>query len=144
MNTGIKMMLVAAAAFVPAAAIAGDAARDAILQDYAAQAAAEDSGFSGFSGFSAERGRALYMGPHQGGNPETNACAACHTPDPTAEGRHRKTGRGIEPMAVSVNSGRFTDPDEVEKQFGRDCKNVLGRACTAQEKGDFITFLTGQ
>ena len=72
------------------------------------------------------------------------ACAACHTSDPTAEGRHLKTGRAIEPMAVSVNPGRFTDPDEVEKQFGRDCKNVLGRPCTAQEKGDFITFLTGR
>jgi hypothetical protein len=118
--------------------IAGDAARDAILRGYAEAAAAEDPGFSGFS---AERGERLYMGPHQGGNPETTACAACHTVDPTAEGRHRKTGRAIEPMAVSANPARFTDLEEVEKQFGRDCKNVLGRACTAREKGDFITFL---
>lgn len=142
MTPPIRLLLVGAAlALAPAAAIAGDAARDALLQGYADQAGAADPGFSGFS---AARGRALYMGPHQGGNPETNACAACHTSDPTAAGRHRKTGRGIEPMAVSVNPGRFTDPDEVEKQFGRDCKNVLGRACTAQEKGDFITFLAGQ
>ena len=126
MNGFAKLFLVGAAiAVTPVLAVAGDAARDAILQSYAEQAAGEDPGFAGFS---ADRGQALYMGPHQGGNPETTACAACHTADPAAEGRHRKTGRAIEPMAVSVNPGRFTDPEEVEKQFGRDCKNVLGRA----------------
>lgn len=142
MNTYSKLLLIGGAiALVPVLAVAGDAARDAILQGYATQAAVEDPGFSGFS---AEGGQSLYFGPHQGGNPETNACAACHTGDPAAEGRHRKTGRAIEPMAVSVNPKRFTDPDEVEKQFGRDCNNVLGRPCTAREKGDFITFLTGR
>lgn len=142
MNMSIRLSLAAAAiALMPAPALANEAARDAILQGYAEEAATEDSGFSGFS---AERGQSLYMGPHQGGNPETDACAACHTADPTAEGRHRKTGRAIEPMAISANPARFTDPEEVEKQFGRDCKNVLGRACTAQEKGDFITFLLGK
>ena len=142
MNTPTRLLLIGAAlALMPALAVAGDVARDAVLQGYAEQAAAEDPGFAGFS---AERGQRLYAGPHQGGNPQMTACAACHTSDPTAEGRHLKTGRAIEPMAVSVNPGRFTDPDEVEKQFGRDCKNVLGRPCTAQEKGDFITFLTGR
>lgn len=142
MNMSTRLFILGAAiALAPALAVAGDAARDAILQGYAEQAAAADPGFSGFS---AERGARLYAGPHQGGNPDTNACAACHTADPTAEGRHRKTGRAIQPMAVSINPERFTDPDEVEKQFGRDCNNVLGRPCTAQEKGDFITFLTGR
>ena len=142
MNGFGKMSLIAAmVALAPVVAMAGNAARDAILQGYAEEAVAEDPAFAGFS---AERGQSLYMGPHQGGNPETNACAACHTTDPTAEGRYRKTGRAIEPMAVSVNPDRFTDLEEVEKQFGRDCKNVLGRACTAQEKGDFITFLSGR
>lgn len=141
MNGLVKASLIGAmVGLMPAAVMAGGAARDAILQRYAEEAAAETPAFSGFS---AERGRALYMGPHEGGNPEMNACAACHTADPTAEGRHRKTGRAIEPMAVSVNPDRFTDLEEVEKQFGRDCKNVLGRACTAEEKGDFITFLSG-
>jgi len=142
MTKPIRLSLAAAAiALMAAPTLAGDAERDAILQGYAGEAAAEDSSFSGFS---AERGESLYMGPHQGGNPETAACAACHTVDPTAEGRHRKTGRAIEPMAVSANPARFTDLEEVEKQFARDCKNVLGRACTAQEKGDFITFLLGK
>lgn len=142
MNKSIKLSLVAAAvALAPVLALAGGAARDALLQGYAEEAATEDPAFSGFS---AERGQSLYFGPHQGGNPETDACAACHSNDPAAQGRHRKTGRAIEPMALSVNPDRFTDPAEVEKQFGRDCKNVLGRACTASEKGDFITFLSGR
>lgn len=119
------------------AAAAGEPSRDKILDAYAAQArqTAPD-----FSGFSAARGRALYLGPHAGGSPE--ACASCHTSDPAANGRHYKTGRAIEPMAVRANPARFTDPAEVEKRFARDCKNVLGRACTATEKGDFITFLS--
>ena len=69
-------------------------------------------------------------------------CASCHTPDPTQAGRHVKTGREIEPMAVHVTPDRFTDLSKVEKRFSRDCPNVLGRECTAREKGDFILFLT--
>lgn len=134
----------AALTFVTAAALAvgtGDPRRDAILAGYAAQAKAADADFSGFS---AERGRALYMGPHQGGTGEADACAGCHTLDPRRPGQHVKTGRVIEPMAVSANPARFTDAADVEKRFRRDCKNVLGRACTPAEKGDFITFLAGQ
>jgi hypothetical protein len=32
----------------------------------------------------------------------------------------------------------------VEKRFDCDCPNVLGRACTAEKKGDFITYLKEQ
>lgn len=121
-----------------ALAAANDPARAGLLNGYAAQAKAQNPSFTGFS---AERGRALYLGPHSGGNTDTPACAACHTATPTATGRHVKTGRSIEPMATSANPSRFTDPAQVEKRFDRDCPNVLGRACTALEKGDFITFL---
>lgn len=133
--------LALAGATVAFAAGTGDPRRDAILAGYAAEAKAADPGFAGFS---AERGRALYLGPHPGGRGEANACAACHTPDPRHPGQHVKTGRAIEPMAVSANPARFTDAGEVEKRFRRDCKNVLGRACTPAEKGDFVTFLAGQ
>jgi hypothetical protein len=133
--TATALTLVAAAAVL--ATGSGDP-RDAILAGYAAEAKAADPGFAGFS---AERGRALYTGPHQGGSGEANACAACHTPDPRRPGQHVRTGRLIEPMAVSANPARFTDAADVEKRFRRDCKNVLGRACTPTEKGDFITFL---
>ncbi|WP_376960034.1 DUF1924 domain-containing protein [Azospirillum sp. A26] len=136
------LLLAAAVAFGTGVALAasGDAERTRILDGYAAQAKAPD-----FTGFSAERGQALYLGPHAGGTvAETPACASCHTRDPAATGRHYKTGRDILPMAVSANPKRFTDPAEVEKRFGRDCVNVLGRACTAREKGDFITFLSNR
>lgn len=139
----MKLSLIAAlvAALAAGTALAASNPRAALLDALAIQAAKETPGFAGFS---AERGRALYLGPHAGGKAETNACAACHTPNPAATGRHHKTGRDIPPLAVSANPKRFTDPAEVEKRFERDCPNVLGRACTAREKGDFITYLSGQ
>jgi hypothetical protein len=36
---------------------------------------------------------------------------------------------------VSVTPARYTDPAKVEKWFKRNCTEVLGRVCTAQEKG---------
>ncbi|EKV29792.1 Ubiquinol--cytochrome c reductase, cytochrome B subunit [Caenispirillum salinarum AK4] len=123
-------------------ASAGDAAdRAAILSGYAEQAAADDPGFSGFT---AARGEDLFRTRWAGGDARTPACTACHTEDPRAQGRNAKTGRPIEPAAVSVEPDRFTDIDEVEKQFRRDCDSVLGRACTAREKGDYITFMQEQ
>lgn len=141
MKLRLALTLAAALAASSAFAAADNPSRTRILDGYAAQAKAVDPGFSGFS---AECGRSLYMGPHAGGKAETNACAACHTQTPTAVGRHHKTGRDIPPMAVSSTPKRFTDAAEVEKRFERDCPNVLGRACTAREKGDFITFLSNQ
>lgn len=137
------LLLAAVAVLATGAALAAtvDPNRTKILDGYAAQAKAQSPDFAGFS---AERGRALYLGPHSGGKAETTACAACHTENPAGTGRHYKTGRDIPPMAVSVTPKRFTDPAEVEKRFERDCVNVLGRACTAREKGDFITFLASR
>lgn len=142
MRTRSRLMLAAVASFVgAAAAVAADPARDAILAAYARQATNETAGFAGFS---AARGERLYLGPHAGGNPQTPACAACHGPDPRSPGRHVRTGRPIAPMAVSADPRRFTDAADVDKRFARDCPNVLGRPCTAAEKGDFITFLAGR
>jgi len=139
-----RLMLAAAVALVPLAviaglplaAIAGDARRDAILADYAAKA--------GAATFSAQRGETLFRTKWTGGDPRTSSCTACHTADPRQPGQNAKTGRPIEPVAVSANPRRFTDPAKVEKQFTRDCRSVLGRDCTPLEKGDYITFLAGQ
>lgn len=121
------------------AAGAGDPRRDAILANYAAAAKAADPSFAGFS---AERGRALYLGPTRAASRDQRLCRLPHL---RSRGRrHVRTGRNIEPMAVSANPARFTDAKEVEKRFGRDCKNVLGCGCTPLEKGDFITFLAGR
>jgi len=122
-------------------ALAGDPARDALLADYAAQAKQADPGFQGFS---AERGLALYATRHPEAKPETPACAACHGEDPRLPGQNARTGKTIPPMAVSANPKRFTDRDDVEKWFGRNCKEVLGHDCTALDKGDYITFLANR
>ncbi|KAA0677703.1 DUF1924 domain-containing protein [Roseomonas genomospecies 6] len=142
----MKLLLVLAAVAATTAGIAlaatADPNRTKILDGYAAEAKKADPSFTDFS---ADRGWALYLGPHSGGKvAETPARASCHTQNPAGPGRHYRTGRAIEPMAVSANPKRLTDPAEVEKRFERDCVNVLGRACTAREKGDFITFLAGQ
>jgi hypothetical protein len=92
---------------------------------------------AGFSGFSAQRGAAFFKTTHG----REWSCASCHTPSPTATGRHAKTDKPIAPLAPSANVERFTRPDKVEKWFRRNCNDVLGRACTASEKGDVLAYL---
>jgi hypothetical protein len=124
-------------------ALASEAApvgRDTVLATFASQARQRDASFAGFS---AERGRLFWTTPHTGGNPDTPSCTACHTQDPHAVGQTR-AGKAIEPMAVSRNPQRFTDPGKVDQWFERNCNTVLGRACTPIEKGDVITYLTSQ
>ncbi len=116
------------------------AGQDAVLAALTEQAKQADQGFKGFS---AESGKALFLGTHQGGKPDTPSCTTCHTNDPRAAGKTR-AGKEIAPMAVSVNAERFTDLAKVEKWFGRNCNSVLGRDCTAQEKGDVAAWLVAQ
>lgn len=117
-----------------------DPRRDAILGELLAQAKKDAPGFAGFS---AERGAAFYKATQKGGKPDTASCTSCHGSSPQERGKTR-AGKDIEPMAVSKNPARYTDRDNVEKWFGRNCNDVLGRACTAREKGDFITSMMGQ
>jgi mono/diheme cytochrome c family protein len=90
-----------------------------------------------FAGFSAQRGERFFGSAH--GNDWS--CASCHTDRPVAPGRHAKTGKTIAPLAPAANPGRFTDAATAEKWFKRNCNDVLGRACTAQEKGDVLQYL---
>lgn len=69
------------------------------------------------------------------------SCASCHTANPKNDGKHATTGRLIAPLAPIANPERLTDAKKVEKWFTRNCKEVHGRECTAQEKGDFIQYL---
>jgi hypothetical protein len=99
--------------------------------------AAARAGVPGFAGFSAERGKQFFHVTH--GNDWS--CASCHTSSPAAQGRHAKTGKEILPLAPAANPQRFTDAAKVEKWFDRNCKDVLGRVCSAQEKGDVLAYL---
>lgn len=129
--------LLSIASFLPAFANAG---RDTVLAHYLALAKKHDPRFAGFS---AKRGSAFFHETHTGGHPETRSCTVCHTQDVRARGRTR-AGKMIEPMAVSRTPTRFTDLAKDEKWFFRNCRTVLGRECTPQEKGDFIAFMASQ
>jgi hypothetical protein len=126
-------ILLAASVISTFAFAAANPARQAILDGYAKEA--------GVTAFSAERGRALFEATHGGGKPDTPSCTTCHGVNPRSAGQTR-AGKAIDPMAVSRNPKRFTDPSFVEKWFTRNCDGVLGRPCTATEKGDIIAYLS--
>ena len=90
-----------------------------------------------FAGFSAQRGEAFFNSTHG----QDWSCSSCHTKDPTAVGKHAKTDKPIQPLAPGANAERFTSPAKVAKWFKRNCNDVVGRACTAQEKGDVLAYL---
>jgi hypothetical protein len=140
MNVASVMLVFVVTLALLGRAACADPRRDAILADLLAQARQAEPGFTGFS---AERGAALYQATHTGGKQGTASCTACHGPSPQGTGQTR-AGKTIEPMAVSKNPARYIDKATVEKWFTRNCQDVLGRACTAQEKGDFITYMMEQ
>lgn len=88
-------------------------------------------------GFSAARGASFFKSTHA----NDWSCATCHTDNPSATGKHARTGKVIKPLAPAANAQRFTDAAKVEKWFKRNCNDVLDRACTAQEKGDVLAYL---
>jgi hypothetical protein len=95
-----------------------------MMAGYAAEAARAQAGFSP----SAERGRQFY-GEKRGATEKMPSCTTCHTDDPIAA------------MAPVAGSPRFTDAAKTEKWFRRNCKEVVGRECTAAEKADLLRFL---
>jgi len=92
--------------------------------------------------FDAAAGRTLWQQQHpQAKLGQQVSCASCHSTDLTQTGKHIKTGKLIEPLAVRANPDRLTDAVKIEKWFNRNCNWTYGRACTAQEKGDFLLFI---
>lgn len=120
-------------AATPALTFAADTNPAALIQRYSAEAGQPAD---------AAAGKALFLGAHTGGKPDTPSCSTCHTMDPTKAGKLR-TGKAVEPMAPRVNPARFTDSAKVEKWFGRNCNSVFGRDCSAAEKADVIAYLNG-
>ena len=109
-----------------------------LLQGYAAQAKKEDPAFKEFS---ASAGDKFYHASVKHSSGRQISCATCHTDSPRNAGKHDKTSKEIPPLAPSVNKERFANSGNAEKWFKRNCQDVLERACTAQEKGNFIAYL---
>jgi hypothetical protein len=95
------------------------------------------NGNPAFGGFSAQRGASFFR-TQQGGD---WSCATCHTDDPRRGGKHAVTGKAIEPLAPAANPARFTDAAKTDKWFRRNCRDVLKRECSPQEKGDVVAYL---
>jgi len=99
----------------------------------------------GAGAFSADRGKQMWTQSFiqkKSGKPVQ--CASCHTASISQVGSHIRTGKIIEPMAVSVNGLRFNDAEKIEKWFLRNCKWTLGRECSVQEKGDFLSYFQSE
>ena len=109
-----------------------------MVRDYEAAARRElpDAAFKA----NAARGEKFFRTERSTAAGDKMACAACHTADPRQSGQTR-AHKKIEPLAPAANAARFSDPAKVEKWFGRNCNDVLGRPCTAAEKADFIAWL---
>jgi len=119
-------LMLASGLLAAAPAVASDAVQQ-LLERYRQQ---------GVAGFDAGAGAALWQQSFDG-----RSCASCHTADPTAVGRHRKTGKPIEPMAPSVNPQRLTDVKQIDKWLYRNCNWTLGRECSPQEAGNLLFWL---
>ena len=97
----------------------------------------------GAGDFSASRGEKMwhkeFPDPKKPGGKRT--CGTCHTDNLKSKGKHARTGKVIDALSPSVNRDRFTDKKFIEKWFKRNCKWVVGRECSPQEKGDFLEYL---
>ena len=69
------------------------------------------------------------------------SCASCHENPPNHDTKHIVTGKLIKPLSPNSNPERFSDQSKVEKWFKRNCNDVLGRECAAQEKADMLSWL---
>jgi len=91
---------------------------------------------NGATSFEALDGKALWYSEQN-----DRSCTSCHGTSPIAVGKHRKTGKKIMPMALSVNPERLAKAAKIEKWFLRNCKWTLGRECSPQEKGNILKWL---
>ncbi len=72
------------------------------------------------------------------------SCTTCHADSLRKTGKHIKTGKLIEPMALSINKKRYTKVKKIKKWFKRNCKWTIGRECSAQEQADILAYLIKQ
>ena len=117
------------AATLPAGA-ATDTTPEKLLAEYTAKAGSPPSPERGQKLYSTNFGRDLGL-----------SCASCHDGTPTKRGRHALTDKPIAPLAPAANAKRFTDRPAVELNFRMNCKDGVGRECTAAEKADVLSWL---
>lgn len=130
-----QIILLTIATNISLPAIAESSAVDDLLAEYRDQ---------GATSFQIENGNQLWSRNFTSKNGKNRQCVSCHPDDARIPGRHIRTGKTIEPMSPSVNRDRFADRAKIEKWFLRNCKWTIGRVCTAQEKGDLLTYLRAQ
>ncbi len=126
----VSVAVVAATLLVAAGAHAADTTAARQLERFSTASGAPGD---------AERGRLFFTSRHGG----EWSCASCHHDAPLTAGKHAKTGKAIDPIAPVANTAAFTDAGRVDKWFRRNCKDVLGRECSAREKADVLAYLLG-
>lgn len=84
-----------------------------------------------------EAGRVFFRSQHGG----EWSCASCHGVTPTQNGRHASTGRVLPPLAPAFNAKSLTDAAKMDKWLRRNCRDVVGRECSAGEKADVLAWL---
>ena len=87
---------------------------------------------------SAERGQAFFTRKF---GRDFDSCAACHGALPVRAGKDLVSEKAITALAPAVSPQRFTDKAKVEYRFAQNCKDVVGRDCSAQEKADVLSWL---
>jgi mono/diheme cytochrome c family protein len=87
---------------------------------------------------SPERGQAFFTRKF---GRDFDSCAACHGALPVSAGKDLVSEKPIAALAPAASPKRFTDKTAVEYRFGQNCKDVVGRACSAQEKADVLSWL---
>ena len=122
----IIVSLVSMAIF--SAANAGDTNASKQLQQWS-----EKAGSSG----NIENGKAFFVSTHG----KEWSCSSCHGNPPITQGKHASTNKTIDPLAPSFNPNAFTDQAKTDKWFRRNCNDVLGRECQAQEKANVLAYL---
>jgi len=130
------IMILLCMAALPAQLLASEAVITQMQQTYQSEGAGT---------FSAMRGKSMWIQSFiQKKSGEQVSCASCHTGNIKQAGSHIRTGKIIGPMAASANAERFNDAAKIEKWFLRNCKWTLGRECSVQEQGDFLSYFQSE
>lgn len=126
-SSALPMFVIALAASAPAAHAATPAE---LLAGYVAQAGAPANAERGEKLFNTNFGKELGL-----------SCASCHGAVPTRTSRHAISEKRLDALAPGFNAKRFTDGPKAEGWFRINCKDVMARECTAQEKADVLAWL---